>query len=48
MLDWLIIGGGIHGTHLALVLAGRQVATALVSALLLALIVHGLALLTVG
>lgn len=23
MLDWLIIGGGIHGTHLALVLAQR-------------------------
>ncbi|NJO82744.1 MAG: FAD/NAD(P)-binding protein [Blastochloris sp.] len=23
MLDWLIIGGGIHGTHLALVLLGR-------------------------
>ncbi len=23
MLDWLIIGGGIHGTHLALVLAER-------------------------
>jgi hypothetical protein len=23
MLDWLIIGGGIHGTHLALVLTGR-------------------------
>jgi thioredoxin reductase len=24
MLDWLIIGGGIHGTHLALVLLGRR------------------------
>lgn len=23
MLDWLIIGGGLHGTHLALVLMGR-------------------------
>lgn len=23
MLDWLIIGGGIHGTHLALVLTRR-------------------------
>jgi hypothetical protein len=23
MLDWLIIGGGMHGTHLALVLTGR-------------------------
>jgi glycine/D-amino acid oxidase-like deaminating enzyme len=24
MLDWLIIGGGIHGTHLALALLGRS------------------------
>ncbi|NCC37207.1 MAG: hypothetical protein EOM24_35145, partial [Chloroflexia bacterium] len=23
MLDWLIIGGGLHGTHLALVLTAR-------------------------
>jgi len=23
MLDWLIVGGGIHGTHLALVLTAR-------------------------